>query len=484
MWKYKALKTNILFFFFFLKQKKKKKKKMQVRIISRETIKPSSPTPSHLKTLKFSLFDQIAPKTYIPTILFYPTNDGLLKLSQISSHLKKSLSEALTRFYPLSGRKKDNFSMECGDQGASYSEALVDYNMSEFLDPPKIDLLNQLLPCQPWVTCQDRASAVFLAIHVNFFNCGGVAIGVCVLHTIADGITVSAFLKTWATIARGADDQLFSPDFTTASALFPPRDVLPLTPPNRFRLAWNKEAVSVTRRFVFDANAMAALKAKAKGEHVSNPTGYESLAALMWKCLIRASRLTSGFPTRPSYLEHAVDMRRRMGKPLSASSMGNLVTTASAVHGVAADTCVIVRELASKVRQSIEEINGDLLTNLQGDEGFLLISGHGEMLAQVVKKVEPESVGFTNWKNFGFNEINFGWGKPVWVGISGGVNLSYVNYVLFKDVECGNKGTEAWVTLEETKMAVFENDPGLLAFALPNPSVRLSPASNHDHHKN
>jgi len=40
---------------------------MQVRIISRETIKPSSPTPSHLKTLKFSLFDQIAPKSYIPT---------------------------------------------------------------------------------------------------------------------------------------------------------------------------------------------------------------------------------------------------------------------------------------------------------------------------------------------------------------------------------------------------------------------------------
>ncbi|XP_059452140.1 stemmadenine O-acetyltransferase-like [Corylus avellana] len=464
---------------------------MQVRIISRETIKPSSPTPSHLKTLKFSLFDQIAPKTYIPTILFYPTNDGLLRLSQISSHLKKSLSEALTRFYPLSGRKKDNFSMECDDQGASYSEALVDYNMSEFLDPPKIDLLNQLLPCQPWVTCQDRASTVFLAIHVNFFNCGGIAIGVCVLHTIADGITVSAFLKTWATIARGAndddDDQLYSPDFTTASALFPPRDVLPLTPPNRFRLAWNKEAVSVTRRFVFDANSMAALKAKVKGEHVSNPTGYESLAALMWKCLIHVSRMTSGIPTQLSYLEHAVDMRRRMGKPLSACSMGNLVTTASAVHHAAdtamkkscclPNTTVIMRELASKVRQSIEEINGDLLTSLQGDEGFLLISGHGEMLAQVVKKVEPESVGFTSWRNFGFNEINFGWGKPVWVGISGGVNLSYVNYVLFKDVECGNNGTEAWVTLEEKKMAVFENDPDLLAFALPNPSVRCPPGS-------
>jgi len=121
---------------------------MQVRIISRETIKPSSPTPSHLKTLKFSLFDQIAPKSYIPAILFYSTNDGLLKHAQISSQLKKSLSEALTRFYPLSGREKDQFSIQCNDEGASYSEALVDYNMSDFLDPPKMDLLNQLTVLQ------------------------------------------------------------------------------------------------------------------------------------------------------------------------------------------------------------------------------------------------------------------------------------------------------------------------------------------------
>jgi hypothetical protein len=135
-------KDRAIFLFF-----SQKKGTMQVRIISRETIKPSSPTPSHLKTLEFCLFDQIAAKAYFPAIFFYPTNDGLLKLPQ----LKKSLSEALSRFYPLSGREKDQFSIECNDEGASYSEALVDYDMFEFLQPPKIDLLNHLLPCQPWV---------------------------------------------------------------------------------------------------------------------------------------------------------------------------------------------------------------------------------------------------------------------------------------------------------------------------------------------
>jgi shikimate O-hydroxycinnamoyltransferase len=442
---------------------------MQVRIISRETIKPSSPTPSHLKTLKFSLFDQIAPKSYIPAILFYSTNDGLLKHAQISSQLKKSLSEALTRFYPLSGREKDQFSIQCNDEGASYSEALVDYNMSDFLDPPKMDLLNQLLPCQPWVTCQDRASAVCLAIQVNVFNCGGIAIGVCVLHTIADGITVSAFLKSWATIARGANDQqLFRPDFTTASTLFPPRDLLSLTCSNRLLVAWKKEAISVTRRFVFDANAIVTLKAKAEGEYVSNPTRYESLAALIWKCLIGASMKISGL-ARPSLLEHAVDIRRRMGQPLSADSMGNVIIVANAVYDPA-ETNIILRDLATIVRQSIEEVNGDFMRTLQGDEGFLLISGYAEMIAEMLQKEEPESFGFTNWCNFGLNEVDFGWGKPLWVGASGGDNLSFVNCVLFKDMECG-KGTEAWVTLEEKEMAAFENDPDLLAYAFPNPSV-------------
>jgi shikimate O-hydroxycinnamoyltransferase len=458
-------KDRAIFLFF---HKKKKKGTMQVRIISRETIKPSSPSPSHLKTLEFSLFDQIAPKAYFPAILFYPTNDGLLKLAQ----LKKSLSEALSRFYPLSGREKDQFSIDCNDEGASYSESLVDYDMFEFLQPPKIDLLNHLLPCQPWVTCHDRASAVFLAVQANVFNCGGIAIGVCVLHTIADGITVSASLKAWATIARGADEQLFCPDFTTASTLFPPRDLASLTCSNRFMIAWKKEAICVTRRFVFDANAITTLKAKAKGEYVPNPTRYEALVALIWKCLISASMTISGLPSRPSLVEHSVDIRRRMGEPLSGYSMGNVIIVANAVYDPA-DTNITLPDLATVVRQSLEEVNGDFMRSLQGDGGFLLVSGYGDMIAETLEKEEPESLGFTNWCNFGLNEIDFGWGKPVWVGHSGGANLSYVNRILFKDTECG-KGTEAWVTLEEKEMAVFENDPDLLAFASPNPCISRS----------
>jgi hypothetical protein len=44
---------------------------------------------------------------------------------------------------------------------------------------------------------------------------------------------------------------------------------------------------------VFDANALASLKAKAKSDYVSNPTRYVSVSALIWMCLMRSSRKIS-----------------------------------------------------------------------------------------------------------------------------------------------------------------------------------------------
>ena len=47
---------------------------MDVDIISREIIKPSSPAIHHIKPFKLSLLDQITPTTYASLILFYPKN--------------------------------------------------------------------------------------------------------------------------------------------------------------------------------------------------------------------------------------------------------------------------------------------------------------------------------------------------------------------------------------------------------------------------
>ena len=79
---------------------------MKPEIISRETIKPFSPTPHSQRWYKLSVFDQMSYGMYIPIILFYTSNgdDNPVGFSHRLSGLKKSLSETLTRYYPLAER--------------------------------------------------------------------------------------------------------------------------------------------------------------------------------------------------------------------------------------------------------------------------------------------------------------------------------------------------------------------------------------------
>lgn len=109
--------------------------RVKVDIKARETIKPSSPTPQNLKIFSLSLLDQIAPPVYVPRILYYANNGTKpnLKTQERINLLKESLSQALTRIYPLAGRVKENLFIECNDEGADFLEAEVNSTLDEIL---------------------------------------------------------------------------------------------------------------------------------------------------------------------------------------------------------------------------------------------------------------------------------------------------------------------------------------------------------------
>lgn len=81
----------------------------------------------------------------------------------------------------------------------------------------------------------------------------------------------------------------------------------------------------------------------------------------------------------------------------------------------------------------------------------------------------PEFFAFTSWLTFGYVEIDYGWGKPVWVGVMGEVGSGRKLTMLQKTIR-GN-GIEAWVTLDEKVMDILEHDPEFLAFATLNPGA-------------
>lgn len=59
-----------------------------------------------------------------------------------------------------------------------------------------------------------------------------------------------------------------------------------------------------------------------------------------------------------------------------------------------------------------------------------------------------------SWCRFPFYEADFGWGKPVWVSIA---SLPAGNSAVLIDTRDGD-GIEAWISLDEKDMAVFQQD--------------------------
>ncbi|KAJ4702265.1 vinorine synthase-like [Melia azedarach] len=443
---------------------------MEVQIISKEDIKPSSPTPQHLTTFKLSFLDQFIPTPYAPVILFYPANDSSSNLDHINKKLallKNSLSETLALFYPLGGKFSDDLFIDCNDEGAYFVETRVNCFLDELLRQPDLLFLHRLLPRDFFP--KESSEATYVSnIQVNVFQCGGIAIGVCISHKILDGAALSSFLKAWAAAARGDGEEMICPNFA-ATSLFPAND---LWLRDSSMVMWGsmyKKGKSITKRFVFDASAIAEIKARAISSRVTVPTRVEAVSAFIWKCFMAVSKAKHG-SQRPSLLTHLVNLRRRMSPPLSKNSVGNFLW-------IAAAKCVSMQKvelpyLVNELRDAISKLDSDFVKKLRSDVGNSVMCESLKEINEICSKDEVDYIGFTSWCKFGFYETDFGWGKPIWV--SGfGLNCSPVmNLIILVDTRFGD-GIEAWTTLEEEEMAMLERNAEFIKFASMDPSPLL-----------
>ncbi|MED6149071.1 hypothetical protein PIB30_058980 [Stylosanthes scabra] len=150
---------------------------VKVKIISKEDIKPSSPTPSHLRTYKYSILDEFLPISHTPIILFYASSNPFEFPTRLES-LKQSLSETLTKLYPFGGKIKDDLSIDCNDEGANFVVAKVNCPITKFLSNPDLISLHKFLPVSFFheISIGDHVTN----IQVNVFECGEIAIGFCI----------------------------------------------------------------------------------------------------------------------------------------------------------------------------------------------------------------------------------------------------------------------------------------------------------------
>ncbi|XP_034694202.1 stemmadenine O-acetyltransferase-like [Vitis riparia] len=423
---------------------------MKPEIISRQTIKPSSPTPDSKKIYMLSLLDLlIANRIYVPIIFFYQNKEGdnSVDVAHISSGLKKSLSETLTHYYPLAGRIKDGVTVECNDEGAYFSEARIDCHLEGFVKHPEArDYLDLLMPVEIQSNSSDMGS--LLLIQITFFSCGGIAIGMRVSHKVSDLHGISAFLNDWATMARKSGEEI-SAELTP---FFPPGDSLSMPEAKLYK------GSLVKKRFVFEAVKLGALKAMATQSGVENPTRVEVVAALIYRCAVAASKVSSG-SLKPSVLLQTVNMRKRIVPPLPEKSFGNMVWFYS-IH-TARESEIEFHALVGQLKAGLAHFCDTYGKIFTGQELIRLMFKERAKFTHSNDNHHVNKYICTSWCRTSLYQTDFGWGKPIWLSPTG---IGSKNIICLTDTREGD-GIEAFVTLEKQEMAVFERDEELLQFS-------------------
>ncbi|XP_009607076.1 acyltransferase Pun1-like [Nicotiana tomentosiformis] len=151
---------------------------------------------------------------------------------QLSKFLEISLSKTLTCYYPWAGRLKDNATVECNDVGAEYFEVQINSPMDEVVHHSDSRIKDMVTFPQgaTWGNCTDRALAIAQLIH---FECGEIAISVCLSHKVGDGCSCYWFLRDGASLTRGPNAKIAStPYFVEDSVILSPLPDGPLVSPS------------------------------------------------------------------------------------------------------------------------------------------------------------------------------------------------------------------------------------------------------------
>ncbi|KAJ8547184.1 hypothetical protein K7X08_010770 [Anisodus acutangulus] len=250
-------------------------------------------------------------------------------------------------------------------------------------------------------------------IQVNFFECGGIAIGIYTSHKIIDGHSLLTFLKSWA--CESSSRQNIHPDFTTSPLIFIPNPKLP-----------------------------------------------KELTLTMWPTLF-------GF-RKPSIFTFSMNLRPRHSPPLLPFSMGNIIWNIASSYNC--DTDLEVRHVIACLRSAAEKVNNEFIEEIKGEGGVFKVEENLRVLEEkYYSNNNALYFGCTSLCNGGLYEVDFGWGRPIWSRVSSfetGLPIA-TNYIALMDTNTSD-GIEAWISLEVNLMAVVECDPEFLAFCSLDPS--------------
>lgn len=367
--------------------------RMEVQIQTRKLIKQ----PLHLRELKLSCFDQIAPPVFGSFIFFFKTP---INGHQTLKKLESSLSDVLTKFYPFAGRFiQDRNAIDCNDQGAEYLEARVSVSLNQFiLEELDAKLVNLLAPYPNELVF----TPTILAIQINEFDCGGLAIGTSFSHKFAD--MGSRFLGSWMDGLLVVE--LVSMLWNVWVSKLNPFCLLGFKPTYKIPIPDDTLDTLITKRFIFTAFAIAALKAKVGLGQFSRA---QLLIALIWKVRISMAKKKDSLQIFP------YNFRGKTALPIPTNGAGNvfinILVRFTANDDKNPDLLHLVNLVGNELRNAAESF-GKAET---AEDLFLSATNSSREIHETLSRGDTEICILTSLSKFPYYEADFGWGMPGWI---------------------------------------------------------------------
>ncbi|KAK6119407.1 hypothetical protein DH2020_046851 [Rehmannia glutinosa] len=367
----------------------------------------------------------------IQRLLFYQfpcSNKHFLEI--LVPSFKKSLSQTLKHFLPLSGNLIYPLSPSGWPEiryspGNSVSVIIAesneahDFNYLTGNHPREADEFYAFSPNLPPPRDEPGFKIIpLLAVQITLFPGAGICIGFNNNHTVGDASSIVGFIKAWSSISKlGSADE-----FLSATHSFPVYDRSVVKDPSGLaNIYWNqvKQIKIESKPLNFPTNKVRATYILQKNDiqnlrnliHAKKPnlihlSSFTITSAYVWSCLAKSSA-DSGEEVddnEPEYFGFAVDARQRVDPLIPAAYFGNCVGI-----GVAESTHA----------------------ELKGDDGFLIAAELiGEVISKKVNNKEEFMKDAEEWLSkfgamvgkrlfsvagspkFDLYEADFGWGKP------------------------------------------------------------------------
>ncbi|XP_031501471.1 tryptamine hydroxycinnamoyltransferase 2-like [Nymphaea colorata] len=359
------------------------------------------------RKIPLNIFDRKASELHI-CVLFVYDNPGTSPNSGIILGLSKALS-----YYPqLAGHLSGGHIVIDDNSGVPVFETTVARKLEDFLPLEPCPSLCDLHP-------PPAASNPMLMVQLNRFECGGLVIGICASHWMADGQSMSNFFLSWSQLVRSPEMELEHPPVHDQEFFLVPRNPpvcsypheriefsdAPLVGDNGDVNTMDNLIVNYSWEFISELKERAS-SATATRPAVLKPSTFACLLSHVWRKVSIARGLRDDEVTR---LRLLVNGRPRLGIP--SEYFGNLVLDAYPSTRVKELLKEGVGYGARLIKDAVARVDADYF---QSFIDFGELNKNKELVASqdvednfVIPNLEVDS-----WLGFQFHEVDMGSGAP------------------------------------------------------------------------